>query len=217
MLAGDISKVLSEMYYRIAILQSKVRPETFLKIINAIPLPNTDLTVIQSSEPELGLNVDQERIRDHMPRPAKLNGTDVDTKLLDTLVYWVMRNNLLTKLNTYSAIQASRHFDVSYAKLKRIITGIKQHGGSYYKKLCQEQEEGETKKSGKKRKPLNPVDVALAKKKKVTLSETVVCKYCGKSYCSGKKLKDHINKEHTGEQTIFAHPYCGQPYKQYSE
>ena len=46
MLAGDTSKVLSEMHYRIAILRSKVRPKTFLKIVNAIPLPNTDLTVI---------------------------------------------------------------------------------------------------------------------------------------------------------------------------
>ena len=57
-----------------------------------------------------------------------------------------MHNNLLTKLNTYSAIQASGDFDVSYGKLKRVITGIKQHGGSYYEKLCREQEEGETKK-----------------------------------------------------------------------
>ena len=215
--AGDASKVLSEMHYRIAILQSKVRPKTFLKIVNAIPLPNTDLTLIQRSEPELGLNVDQERIWDHMPRPAKLDGTVKDTKLLGTLVHWVMRNNLLTKLNTYSAIQASRDFDVSYAKLKRVITGIKQHGGSYYKELRWEQEEGETKKSGRKHKALNPVDVALAKKKKVSLSDTSVCKYCGKSYHSGKRLTDHISKEHTGEQTIFACPYCSQPFNQYSE
>ena len=62
MLAGDASRTLSEMHYRIAILRSKVRPETFLKLINAIPLPNTDLTVIQRSEPELGLNVDEERV-----------------------------------------------------------------------------------------------------------------------------------------------------------
>ena len=142
MLAGDASKVLLEMHYRIAILRSKVRPKTFLKIVNAIPLPNTDLTVIQRSEPELGLNVDQERISGEMPRPGKLNGTDEDTKLLGTLVHWVMRNNLFTKLNTYSAIQASRDFDVSYGKMKRVITGIKQHGGSYYKKLHQEQGEG---------------------------------------------------------------------------
>ena len=61
MLVGDASRTLSEMHFRIAILWSKVSPETFLKLINAIPLPNTDLTVIQRSEPELGLNVDKER------------------------------------------------------------------------------------------------------------------------------------------------------------
>ena len=62
MLEGEASRTLSEMHYRIAILWSKVRPETFLKLINAIPLPNTDLTVIQRSEPELGLNVEEKRI-----------------------------------------------------------------------------------------------------------------------------------------------------------
>ena len=136
MLAGDTSRTLSEMHYRIAILWSKVRPETFLKLVNAIPLPNTDLTVIQRSEPEVGLNVDEERIRDHMPRPVKLDDTDKDTKLLGALVHWVMRNNLLTIVNKYPAIQASRDFDVSYGKLRRVITGIKQHGGSYYERQC---------------------------------------------------------------------------------
>ena len=62
MLAGDASRTLSDMHYRIAILQLKVRLETFLKLVNAIPLSNTDLTFIQRSEPEVGLNVDEERI-----------------------------------------------------------------------------------------------------------------------------------------------------------
>ena len=134
-LAGDASSTLTEMHYRIAILRSKVRPETFLKLINAIPLPNTDLTVIQRAEPELGLNMDKERIRDHMPRPVKLDGTDKDTKLLGTLVHWVMCNNLLTRLNTYSAKQASKDFDASYTQLKRVITGVWEYGGSYYERL----------------------------------------------------------------------------------
>ena len=58
-LVGDTSRTLAEMHYRIAILQSKVRPETFRQVINAIPLPNTNFTVIQRAEPELGLNVDE--------------------------------------------------------------------------------------------------------------------------------------------------------------
>ena len=217
MLAGDCSKVLSELYFRIAILGSKVRPKTFLKIINSIPLTKTDLTVIQRSEPELCLDVDQEIFRDHMPRPTKLNATDPDTKLLGALVHWVMCNNLLTKLNTYSALQASKDFGLSYNAVKRVVTEIKQHRGSYYKRRHQEQEEDGTKKAGRKHKALNPVDVALAKKKKVSLSDTDRCKYCGKSYHSGKKLTNHINKEHTGVQIIFACPYCSQPFNQYSE
>ena len=64
---------------------------------------------------------------------------------------------------------------------------------------------------------MNPVDVALAKKRKVSLSDTEKCKYCGKSYHSGKKLTNHINKEHTGEQKFFACLYCSQPFNQYSE
>ena len=215
MLAGDASRTLSEMHYRIAILQSKVRPETFLKLVNAIPFLNTDLTVIQSSEPEQGLNVNKERIQDHMPRPVKLNGTDKDTKLLQTLVQWVTRNNLLTIINKYPAIQASRDFNFSYGKLRRVITGVRQHGGSYYKKQHQEQE-GE--KSGRKHKAVNPVDAALAKKKKVKLSvDTAECKYCGKVYHTGRKLTEHINQEHPGEQTIFACAFCTQPFNQYSE
>ena len=208
MLAGDASRTLSEMHYRIAILQSKVRPETFLKLVNAILLPDTDLTVIQRSKPEVGLNVEKERIPDHMPRHVKLDGTDEDTKLLGALVHLIMHNNLLTIVNKYPAIQASRDFDVSYGKFRRVITGVRQHGGSYYEKQCREQE-GE--KSGRKCKAVNSVDATLAKKKKVMLSaDTAECKHCGKVYHTGRKLTEHINQEHPGDKTIYACPFCTQ-------
>ena len=62
------------------------------------------------------------------------------------------------------------------------------------------------------------MDAALAKKRKVTLSvDTTECKYCGKLYHTGKKLSEHINQEHAGEQTIYACPFCTQPFNQYSE
>ena len=149
-----------------------------------------------------------------MPIPVKLDCTDKDSKLLGALIHWVMHNNLLTIVNKYPAIQASRDFDVSYGKLRRVITGIKQHGGLYYKRQHQEQE-GE--KSGRKRKAVNPVDTALAKKK-VTLSvDTAECKYCDKVYHTGRKLTEHINQEHPGEQNIFACLFCTQAFNQYSE
>ena len=62
------------------------------------------------------------------------------------------------------------------------------------------------------------MDAALAKKRKLTLSvDTTECKYCGKLYHTGKKLTEHINQEHPGEQTIYACPFCTQPFNQYSE
>ena len=159
--------------------------------------------------------MDKERIRDHMPRPVKLNGTDKDTKVLGALAHWVMHNNLLTIINKYPAIQASRDFNVCFGKLRRVISGIKQNGGSYYERQRQEQE-GE--KRGRQRKAVNPVDTASAKKKKVMLSaDTAECKYCGKVYHTGKKLTEHINQVHPGEQTIFACLFCTQPFSQYLE
>ena len=47
--------------------------------------------------------------------------------------------------------------------------------------------------------------------------DTAECKYCGKLYYTGKKLTEHINQEHPGEQTIYACPYCSQPFNLYSE
>ena len=65
---------------------------------------------------------------------------------------------------------------------------------------------------------MNPVDAALTKNKEVTLSvDTTECKYCGKLYHTGKKLTEHIRQENPGEQTIYACPYCTQPFNQYSE
>ena len=64
---------------------------------------------------------------------------------------------------------------------------------------------------------MNPVDAALAKKKVMLSADTAECKYCGKVYHTGKKLTDHINQEHPGEQTIFACLFCTQPFNQYSE
>ena len=62
------------------------------------------------------------------------------------------------------------------------------------------------------------MDTALAKKKMVTLSvDTTECKYSGKLYHTSKKLTEHIKQEHPGEQTIYACPYCTQPFNQYSE
>ena len=105
-----------------------------------------------------------------MPRPAKIDGRDKPTELLGALVHWFMHNNLITVLDSYTRLYAHKDFKVSYQALKRVISGVTQHGGSYYKRLDQEKEDGDEDDTAPKckcKRP-NPVDVALAKKQKVT-------------------------------------------------
>ena len=138
-LAGSASETMSKVYGKINILRSKVRQETFLRVVNAIPLPMTTLTVLQKDESEQGLDVDKERIRDHMPRPAHFEGMDLPTKLLGALTHYLMRNNLCQVTNTYSAKKAEEEFKVGYTAMKRVVSGVKQKGGSAYKKKAQEE------------------------------------------------------------------------------
>ena len=101
-----------------------------------------------------------------MPRPVKLDGTDEETKLLGALVHWVMCNNLLTILNKYPTIQASRDFDVSYGKLKRVITGKKQPGRSYYERQCREQEGQGNPETGKEAQGCEPSGCSFGKEER---------------------------------------------------
>ena len=150
-LAGSASETMSKVYGKINILRSKVRQETFLRVVNAIPLPMMTLTVLQKDESEQGLDVDKERIRDHMPRPAHFEGMDLPTKLLGALTHYLMRNNLCQVTNTYSAKKAEEEFKVGYTAMKRVVSGVKQKGGSAYKrrhKKSQMQRHQQNVKSG---------------------------------------------------------------------
>ena len=141
--AGYASEALNTVYKKIAILKSKVRQESFLKVINAISLPNTTMTVLYRAESEMGLDVDKERIRDHMPRPAFLEAYPLATKLLGTLTHYIMCNNVLRVKDKYTIKNAKDDFRESYTILKRVFSGIKQKGGSYYEKRAAEQQADE--------------------------------------------------------------------------
>ena len=138
--AGYASEALNTVYKKIAILKSKVRQESFLKVINAVPLPNTTMTVLYRKESEMGLDVDNERIRNHMPRPAFLEAYPPATKLLGALTHYIMRNNVLRVKDKYTIKDAKRDFKDSYTVLKRVFSGVKQKGGSYYEKRAAEQQ-----------------------------------------------------------------------------
>ena len=208
-LAGSASETMSKVYGKINILRSKVRQETFLRVVNAIPLPMTTLTVLQKDESEQGLDVDKERIRDHMPRPAHFEGMDLPTKLLGALTHYLMRNNLCQVTNTYSAKKAEEEFKVGYTAMKRVVSGVKQKGGSAYKKKAQEEPDAAPSAKRQKRTPTEGET-----EREDVQDDKVPCKYCGK-WVKSKELVAHIGKHHAGEKAVYACPYCAEPFAQY--
>ena len=210
--AGYASEALNVVYKKIAILKSKVRQESFLKVINAIPIPNTTMTVLYRAESEMGLDVDKERIRDHMPRPAFLEAYPLATKLLGALTHYVLRNNVLRVKDKYTVKNARDDFKESYTILKRVFSGIKQKGGSYYEKRAAEQQQDEATPA--KRRKVTRVDQPDVTEEEEQV-QAIQCKYCGKSFKSEEKFNKHTGEAHPSEKNIFTCPFCTQPFGRY--
>ena len=208
--AGYASEALNTVYKKIAILKSKVRQESFLKVINAVPLPNTTMTVLYRAESEMGLDVDKERIRNHMPRPAFLEAYAPATKLLGALTHYIMRNNILRVKDKYTIKDAKNDFKDSYTVLKRVFSGVRQKGGSYYKKRAAEQQPDEATptKRQKMTEAVQPTEVEEQ-------VDDIQCKYCGKSFKSEEKFMKHIGEVHPSEKNIFTCLFCTQPFGRY--
>ena len=211
--AGYASEALNLVYKKIALLKSKVRQESFLKVINAIPIPNTTMTVLYRAESEMGLDVDKERIRDHMPRPAFLEAYPLATKLLGALTHYVMRNNVLRVKDKYTIKNAKDDFRESYTVLKRVFSGVKQKGGSYYEKRAAERHDDDAPPV-KKQKATTAVDRPEVVDEEEQVPP-IVCKYCGKSFKREEKFSKHIGEVHPSEKNIFTCPFCTQPFGRY--
>ena len=207
---GYASEALNTVYKKIAILKSKVRQESFLKVINAIPLPNTTMMVLYRAEPEMGLDVDKERIHDHMPRPAFLEAYPPATKLLGALTHYIMCNNVLRVKDKYTIKDAKNDFKDSYTVLKRVFSGVKQKGGSYYKKRAAEQQADEATPAKKQKR--TEADRLAEVEEQV---DDIQCKYCGKSFKSEEKFMKNIGEVHPSEKNIFTCPFCAQPFGRY--
>ena len=206
---GYASEALNTVYKKIAILKSKVRQESLFKVVNAVPLPNTTMTVLYRAESEMGLDVDKERIHDHMPRPAFLEAYPLATKLLGALTHYIMRNNVLRVKDKYTIKDAKNDFKDSYTVLKRVFSGVRQKGGSYYEKRAAEQHPEEaTPAKRQKRMETAPAEVEEQ-------VEDIQCKYCGKPFKSEDKFMKHIGEVHPSEKNTFTCPFCVQPFGRY--
>ena len=207
--AAEVCMRMLDIHTKIAILKTQVSAQNFLKIVSAVGLPLTTISVVDPAVQEV--NVDKLRVRDHMPDPNLLYA-DEATQLLGALVRFHMQNILLTTQNTYHMATCEQEFNVSCAKFERVVSGIKHPGGSEYTRKRKfgpdKLPTGASKPNAKKQNPVNKGQAGL------TLKGTA-CKYCGKVCYNEETLSVHINNEHSDRQSVFQCAFCGLRFNEF--
>ena len=113
--AAEVCARMADIHTNIAILKTRVSAQSFLKILSAVGLPLTTISVVDPAEQEV--NVDKLRVCDHMPDPNLLYGNKA-TQLLGALVRYHMQNILLTTQNAYPMATCEKDFSVSHTKFE---------------------------------------------------------------------------------------------------
>ena len=121
-----------------------------------------------------------------------------------------MRNNVLRVKDKYTIKDAKNDFKDSYTVLKRVFSGVKQKGGSYYKKRAAKQQADKATPAEKQKR--TEADQPAEVEEQV---DDIQCKYCGKSFKLEEKFMKHIGEVHPSEKNIFTCPFCAQPFSRY--
>ena len=207
--AAEVCMKMLDIHSMIVILKSQVSAQNFLKIVSAVGLPLTTISVVDPATQEV--NVDQLRVRDHMPDPKLLYG-DKATQLLGARVRFHMQNILLTTQNVYPMTTCEQEFNVSHTRFERVVSGIKHAGGHEYAKKRKlgpdEMLTGASKPKAKKQNPVNKGQGGLTPKE-------TACKYCDKVCYSDETLLVHINNEHSDRQSVFQCVFCALRFNEF--
>ena len=207
--AAEVCMRMSDIHSKIAILKTRVSAQNLLKIVSAVGLPLTTISVVDPAAQEV--NVDKLCVRDHMPDPKLLYG-DEATQLLGALVRFHMQNILLTTQNAYHMATCEQDFIVSRTKFEQVVSGIKRAGGcEYARKKKFGPDKLLTGASKPKAKKHNPVD----KGQEGLQLKGTACKYCGKVCYSEETLSIHINNEHSDRQSVFQCAFCGLRFNEF--
>ena len=123
--AAVVCEKMSNIHAYITCLKTRVSPKDFLTIVSSVGLPLTTISIVDPAQTaKFDSNVDNLRIRDHMPDPNILYGNEA-TKYLGTLVRYWMQNYLLTTQWQYSMVSCESDFNLGRTKFERVISGKK--------------------------------------------------------------------------------------------
>ena len=151
--AGTARHYLKEMHIGLAKLRTQVSQIEHLAIIEAVKLPHTTVSVVQSLVPSQsvpaqqstsqgtsqasssqGVSTDDLIIAENIPNPARYDrNTHAHTSLLAALVHYVMRLGLVGNRKLHIGQEkCAVLFNTSKSALKRIFTGHVRKGGKQY-------------------------------------------------------------------------------------
>ena len=151
--AGTARHYLKEMHLGLAKLRSKVSHIEHLAIVEAVKLPKTTVSVVQSLVPSQsvpaqqstsqgtsqasssqGVSTDDLIIAENIPNPARYDrNTHPHTSLLAALVHYVMRLGLVGSCKLHIGQEnCAVLFNTSKSALKRVFTGHVRKGGKQY-------------------------------------------------------------------------------------
>ena len=116
--AAAVCEKMSNIHAYIACLKTRVSPKDFLTIVSSVGLPLTTISIVDPAQSaKFDSNVDNLRIRDHMPDPNILYGNEA-TKYLGALVRYWMQNYLLTTQWQYSMVACESDFNLGRTKFE---------------------------------------------------------------------------------------------------
>ena len=190
---------MGDVYTLRALIKTKVSHNQFLSIMWTIPLPLTTMQVVDSSNSEKELTLDELRVQHYMSQPQHIAQCSLVTQLVAALVRHTMQNQTLTVKDSYPITQCSRDYGLSYTMLKRVVSGKSQLGGKQYYKMkagCDKKPHSAIKSGSRRPNLVNQVT------SQSSATPAFNCKYCDKVCHTEEGLSNHINNKHCKRQIV---------------
>ena len=195
-------------------------PLTTVKIVRSLTIgsagPSNVAPVYPTPAGSQGLSVDQQIIRDNLPRPDYFINKPPASGLLGALVYYVMILHLVPNRKLHTGQEKlGKKFNVTKSGLKRVITGTVRKGGKQYKKDREREAEHLAKeakaKDKAKREKVKEAAAAKLAGKASDVKIGFACHICGEQLDSHPELDDHLN-DHQKKTTYYTCPHCKEKF-----
>ena len=239
--AGTARHYLKEMHIGLAKLRTQVSQIEHLAIIEAVKLPQTNVSVVQSLVPSQsvpaqqstslgtpqgtsqasssqGVSTDDLIIADNIPNPAHYDrNTHSHTSLLAALVHYVMRLGLVGSRKLHIGQEkCAVLFNTSKSALKRVFTGHVRKGGKQYMEEKERAAELAQAQSKAEKAERQQAAAAQLVGQTTTVQIGSICHACGEGFNSNLELQSHL-VEHQELARWFTCPWCRKYFNTFIE